>query len=950
MAGTLGTIMGQVRLDVRQAVASYAALRAQNQRTVYAMRGTGDSFVAAGQRMTIAGAGIVFAFSKMVMAAAEFERKMDFFGAVQKTSAKEMAALKNEILDLAKTSIYSADAIADGVVELGKAGVDAAMIMEGLGQAMVNLGAAGDIPLEEAGRMITSTLQQFNLEANRSVDVVDMLAGSANASIVDIADLGVSLKYVGGVASAVGLDFEDTLTAISLLGKAGIRGSTAGTSLRQMLVSLGGATGPARESLAELGIITEDGGNKFFTAEGKAKSLSKVFQILQDSTSDLTQKQRLMHLRTIFNNRALSAASILTREGSKGFKEMYREMSKVSAADVASQRLDNLSGDLEILRSNIDSMLIRAGGPFQKTMRKWVQVITGLVQAFDELDPATQEMIIQSVAISGAVLIAMGVFSMIIGTIFRFIAATMKMGAGVKFLYKLLKILVVNARWAAVLFGGPLVAALGAITAPIWAAIAAVAAIGIALVIAYKKSETFRNMINRLASALWDGLKAIGGFFKALATDPGAVWDSIKQGAQDMLTTIVNGFKRLPSLMGQGLSAAASAVGGFIGRVVSYFLSLPGRVLGALAGFVAQVASLFTFRNIGYALGFLLGTVVRFFMTMGLRMAALALTAVSKVISFFSRLPGRIGFLIGFMAGRAIGLMIRFGARMIAGAARLVSGVINFMSKLPGRVAAFMSRMASRGISLMISFATKAPALAAQMVSSVIGFISRLPGRVGAFIGNMTSRARTLFSQMKTQAVRMATSMVEGFVSAITGLPGTVSGILQQCISAFKGVVSQAFNAAKDFAKGLWDGFKQGLGIKSPSYIEKAAWQITGVLDAETKKMARKTMEVQAISKKLARTSFTVGDPGAPSSDASYMKLARDQAVNLNRARTLMDASGRREVRPDASTNRNQTPQDKVRMEITNWRTGEGYIYGIAQNAVDDSRYETARHGRMNNG
>ena len=86
----LGTISGQVRLDIRQAVAAYATLRAQNARTVYAMRGTGDAFVRSGQVMAATGFGLVYMFSKAVMAAAEFERKMDFFGAVQKTSARDM--------------------------------------------------------------------------------------------------------------------------------------------------------------------------------------------------------------------------------------------------------------------------------------------------------------------------------------------------------------------------------------------------------------------------------------------------------------------------------------------------------------------------------------------------------------------------------------------------------------------------------------------------------------------------------------------------------------------------------------------------------------------------------------------------------------------------------------------------------------------------------------------
>src|SRR5690242_18655900 len=139
MAGMLGTISGQVRLDVRQAVAAYAAVRAQNARTVYALRGAGDSFVQAGQTMGVAGAGMVYVFGKAVKAAADFERKMDFFGAVTDTNKKKMAELSDYTLQLAQDTIYSADQIADGLIELGKAGVSADQIMRGIGDAMANL-------------------------------------------------------------------------------------------------------------------------------------------------------------------------------------------------------------------------------------------------------------------------------------------------------------------------------------------------------------------------------------------------------------------------------------------------------------------------------------------------------------------------------------------------------------------------------------------------------------------------------------------------------------------------------------------------------------------------------------------------------------------------------------------------------------------------------------------
>jgi hypothetical protein len=88
-------------------------------------------------------------------------------------------------------------------------------------------------------------------------------------------------------------------------------------------------------------------------------------------------------------------------------------------------------------------------------------------------------------------------------------------------------------------------------------------------------------------------------------------------------------------------------------------------------------------------------------------------------------------------------------------------------------------------------------------------------------------------------ALNLGQAILQGIWGIIKALPGLVWGLLNDAIAAFKSMVSAAFQAAKDFAGGLWDGFKAGLGIHSPSFIERAAWQITGVLTSEAKKWDR---------------------------------------------------------------------------------------------------------------
>lgn len=882
MAGLLGTIVGQVRLDIRQAVAAYGALRAQNARTMYALRGTGEAFTTAGRNMTIAGLAMVYGFGKAVQAAADFERKMDFFGAVTDTNKRKMAELSEFTLQLAQDTIFSGGEIADAMVELGKAGVSAEQIMQGVGRAVANLGAAGDIPLAESAQIITSAVQTFDLSARDAVRVADLLAGAANASIVEISDLGFSLKYAGGVASAIGIPIESLIDALSLLGTAGIRGSTAGTSLRQIIVSLGGATGPATEALEKLGIITENGSNKFFDAQGNAKDLSRIFQILQNATDDLTKKQKIAYLRTIFNNRALSAAAILTREGAKGFASMNKEIGKTTAAEVAHKRLDNLSGDLEILRGNIETLFIKAGTPFQDMLRGWVQSITKLVQAFGNLPAETQKSIIKAFALTGVILVAVGAFTSIIGWILRFVSMMIRMGAAISFVMDIV---------------GAFAATVGLSAG---ALIAIVLAVAYVFAVLYKNSETFRNAINTYAKVIFANVKLVAaalryliGFFVLLYKDPAAAWEKLKHDAQVALDWLVEEFHKLPGQLSQVWSLVVRGLGIAWQLIKAGFLALMpilGNALVALGQFIlAQLAKLPPL--LGQLFMFLLALAGRGLTALVALGGRLAQQFVNGVINFIKALPRRLGFILGFMVGIAIRLFLKLLVTVGRLTLRIVQVLVRTLGRIPGLVQGLIIKAALALVRGLIRMVQAAISNAPKIGKAIINALIHLPGQIIRLFGAMV---RGIWNALP-RAISAAEAIGLGIFNAIsgfaTGLPGVVGDIISNMIGVIKDAAGAAFDAVKDFAGGMWDGFKSGLGIGSPSYMERAMWQISGVLDTELKKQSKMTMDVQRLSKTVGKTQFKMGGTDIPT--------ARELAKM-----TDMSSRARRELSLDLGTRR----------------------------------------------
>lgn len=883
MAGSLGTISGQVRLDVAQAIAAFAAIRAASARTSGTMAAAGTRLSAFGKASMVAGVGLVAAFGVAINAAANFEKKMDYFGAVNNATSKEMEAVRAKALQLGRDTQYSAGQIADAFVEMGKAGVSVKDITGGLADAIVNMAAAADIKLDQATNIVTSTIQTYGLAAKDAAHVTDLFAGAANASIVDVEDLGVSLKYVGGVAHSLGITFDSTTTALSILGKAGIKGSTAGTSLRQIMVSLAGGTEKAKGQLEDLGIITKNGTNLFFDAHGKAKSLAEIFQILQDHTQGLSQKEQLMAFRTIFNNRALAAAEILTKAGAKGFAQMNGEMSKTTAAEVAAKRMDNLSGDMKKLRSSIDTVMIQAGTPFQNMLRGIVQALTHVVNAFGHLPSGVQTGILAFIGILGVMMVLMGAFSMFFGTILRFASVARQLWGALKIVGTALRAAAVAVR----------ALSMAMLTSPIFWIVVAIIAVAAAFYLLYTRSETFRNAINAIGRGIKTGFMAVIDWFKGLPKWFSDRWKDITNAFRVGIDWVKQNWDILLTILTGPFGAVILVWRRFGDDIVNFFKSIPGAIASFASSAWSGIVSFFGKLPyyIGFVIGYVIGLFVRGLLVIGQTLTNWSVTAFNAVVSFFQALPGVVyNFLVSMLTTFAA-WTVSFITSAINFGVSTYHAIVDWFQQLPGRIASFLTTAWTLAKIAFTNFKNSAILFAINTYNSIVTWIQKLPGRVWGLLVSMYHSAVSAFNNLVSAAQKFGSNTYNGFINFVKKIPGAVSGAIGNAISAFKNMISSAWSAAKDFAKGLWDGFKSGLGIHSPSYIERAMWKITDVTQTESKRLGTHVKLMRQMAGQIAEVN--PAKASANMNTATLTSMTRSmakQAAILNAAGSAMYA------------------------------------------------------------
>lgn len=340
-----------------------------------------------GTGLLIAGGAIVAGFTAAVNTAADFEHEMSAIQAVSGATADEMDLITAAALRIGKNTVFSASEAGQAIEELVKAGISVEDVLNGAADATVALAAAGGVDLPTAATIAANAMNQFGLAAEDLVHVTDLVAGAANASAIDMHDFQLSLSQVGAVAKLSGASFDDTATAIALMGNAGIRGSDAGTSLKQVFLNLIPVTDKQKELMRELGLLTEDGSNAFYDAAGNLKSMAEISQVLQDATAGLSEEQKNYTLGVLFGSDAIRGAAILANEGAAGFEAMAESMSKISAADVAATRMDNLKGSIEQLRGSAETLAIEIGNVLLPVVTDIVDAFAGVIDRLIEVNP-----------------------------------------------------------------------------------------------------------------------------------------------------------------------------------------------------------------------------------------------------------------------------------------------------------------------------------------------------------------------------------------------------------------------------------------------------------------------------------------------------------------------------------------------------------------------------------
>lgn len=752
-----------------------------------------------------------------VKTGAEFDKSMSQVAA---TMGKTMDEMQNEVgsVDLAwgtfsgnlreyaqemgKNTAFSATEAADALNYMALAGYDTQTSMEMLPNVL-NLAAAGSMDLARASDMVTDTQTAFGISLERTSQMVDEMAKAASTGNTSVEQLGDAFLVVGGLAQEMNggmVELSDGTTAtydnvqeleiaLTAMANAGIKGSEAGTHMRNMLLKLASPTEDGAKTFEALGVSV-------FDSEGKMRSLAGIMEDLDGAMANLTQEQKLQAISDIFNTRDTAAAEALLNAVGDDWGAIAESIldAEGAAQQMADTQLDNLAGDVTLFQSALEGAKIAVSDGLTPTLRDFVQFGT---DGLSRLTTAFQE---------GGITGAMGEFGNILAEGINMITEMLPdaINAGMELLGAVGQGLLQNlptilnaAKTIAMQIGEGLIKAAPSV---LKGAVEIIGALGEFLIenapsIISAITEVMLQIVQMItdnAPQIVEGAIAlITGLAQALIDNAAILLPAIIQMMVGIGVALI---ENLPTLIQAVIDINIALVKAIIDNA-PLLLDACVQLLMAIVNLIAEYGGQFL-ASAGEVFGNMLNSV-------GEWMGGL----IDSIVTWLSQLPTQMAYWAGFA----------------------IASFIKFFMDLPENLKTWFNETKQKAIDFGTEFRNEAINSGKNFFNGLIDNIKQLPSRLVALGNSLVQAIANLPSRFMEVGKNIVTGLWNGISSGWSWLTGKVSELANSLLQGAKDALGVA-SPSKEFlyvGRMVDEGFAKGLNDFS-YLIDDAMNLITG--------------------------------------------------------------------------------------------------------------------------
>lgn len=540
---------------------------------------------------------------------ADVDKTMALANKTMGNTAEQANTLNAAMKDAAANSTYGMSDAANATLNFARAGLDAEQSAAALAPAMnLAAGEGGDLDTVSAG--LVATINGFHGSFEDAGNYADVFASACNNSALDVNSLSSAMSVAAPIFASAGYKVNDAALYMGIMANNGIEADKAANSLKTGIARLVSPAKEGAEQMSQLGISVTN-------SDGSMKDSVTIQKELHDAFANLSESEQIAAASAIFGKNQMAPWLALINTAPEDVDKLNGSLSTCSGTtkEMADTMMSGFGGSMEKLKSSVDVLVYSLGQALAPTIQKVVDFLQGLVDKFNSLSPAQQDIIVKIglvVAALGPLLMITGKLMSAVGSILT--AAPQIAGAMTKLsglakgltgalggIAPVLKIIggigmVIGGAIMAVknfvdmfkngfsviksiLMGvGIAIAAVGAVLLGAPAAVAAIVA-AIVFVVAnlvvlikehWTEIVTFVkgvwNEMKAMAKETWEGIKnTISGILTGIKTGVTNAWNAVKTATETIfnaiktfITTIWNGIKTVVTTVVNGVKTAVS--------------------------------------------------------------------------------------------------------------------------------------------------------------------------------------------------------------------------------------------------------------------------------------------------------------------------------------------------------------------------------------------------------
>lgn len=533
----------------------------------------GKALTGIGKKATIGmSIPLVAGFKKAVSTGVEFDGQMQRVKAISGATGNQFDSLRKQAIDLGAQTIFTARDVGTAQEMFASQGYSVQDMLKAM-PGVMDLAAVSGKDMGLAAEAAGAAIRQFGLDTKDTAHIADVYAKTAADTNAETRDLATAMSYAGPVAGNLGVSVEQTAAAIGIMSNAGIKGSKAGMTLRTALTRLASPTEQARDLMKKLGFSA-------FDSQGQMKPMGQIVRELQTSFSGLSQEQKQQALDTIFGKNAMSGMLSLINSAPGEFDALTQSLTESDGA--ASKMADTINaglpGAIEEMKGALETAGITIKDILEDRLESAANTIANLARKFIELPEPIQGMIV-NIGLAAA---AFGPLMLVFGALGKAISGAITSFGDFK---TGLSMVGQGASLASASTGG-FSGVLGGLAGKIAGAagamapwLLALAAVAIALKLAWEHSETFRDTVGNVFNEISTAAGEFGGILKE-------AFGQLKEA----FAPVLDALKELGRVIGESLGPVFSTVAQTIGAVVVGAFKLLGSAVKLVVSILTPLA------------------------------------------------------------------------------------------------------------------------------------------------------------------------------------------------------------------------------------------------------------------------------------------------------------------------------------------------------------------------